>query len=228
MRILIIDDDESLRETLAASLREESFAVDLAADGTDGSYLARTNDYDLIILDSILPGKNGVEVCREVRLSGRNMPILSLSVEDDLAAKLCLLNNGADDYLTKPFSFQELMARIRAILRRPPVFLGEAVTVDNLTLDSRTQSVRRGEREIYLTRKEFLLLEYLMRNRGRVLSRGIIMEHVWDRQGDLFSNTIETHVLNLRRKLEKRGERKLIHTIPGRGYKLDDRELVKS
>lgn len=221
MRILIIDDEESLREGLAENLRMQCFVVDTAKDGTEGSYLARTNAYDLVILDNMLPEKSGLTVCQEIRKTGHTMPILMLSVLSDTWRKVELLNQGADDYMNKPFSFDELMARIRALLRRPQGLEGDIISVDDLSLDTKRQTVRRGEKGIYLTRKEFTLLEYLMRNNGMVLSRGMIMEHVWDMSSDPFSNTIESHILSLRKKVDNIPDRKLIYTVPGRGYKID-------
>lgn len=221
MRILIIDDEESLREGLAENLRMQCFVVDTAKDGTEGSYLARTNPYDLIILDNMLPEKSGLTVCQEIRKTGHAMPILMLSVLGDTWRKVELLDQGVDDYMIKPFSFDELMARVRALLRRPQDLENDVLTVDDLTLDTKRQTVRRGEKGVYLTRKEFTLLEYLMRNNGIVLSRGMIMEHVWDMSSDPFSNTIESHILSLRKKVDNVPDRKLIYTVPGRGYKID-------
>lgn len=221
MRALVIDDERGVRETLAENLRTRCFAVDTAEDGTEGSYLARTNVYDIIILDNMLPEKNGLSVCEEIRSIGNTTPILVLSVLSDAWRKVDLLNAGADDYMIKPFSFEELMARIRALLRRPAVMEGDVISVDTLTIDTKQQTVKREETGIYLTRKEYMLLEYLMRNRGSVLSRAMIMEHVWDMTSDPFSNTIESHVLSLRRKVDKPHQRKLIHTVPGRGYRID-------
>lgn len=221
MRALIVDDEEAVREILAENLRAQCFAVDTAADGTEGSYLARTNSYDIIILDNMLPEKSGVTVCQEIRRVGRSVPILMLSVLNDTWRKVDLLNSGADDYLAKPYSTDELLARIRALMRRPRDIEGDTLTVDDLVLDTRRQVVRRADKGVYLTRKEFMLLEYLMRNMGTVLTRGMIMEHVWDMTNDPFSNTIESHILSLRKKLDSVPERKLIHTVPGRGYKLE-------
>jgi two-component system, OmpR family, response regulator len=221
MRALIIDDDPVIRVQLAEHLKALHFAVDTSGDGTQGSYLARTADYDIIILDYMLPEKQGPAVCQEIRRVGRTVPILMLSALSDSWRKVEMLNHGADDYLVKPFSTEELSARIRALLRRPRKLESEVFTIDDLRIDTRQQTVRRGSRGIYLTRKEFMLLEYLMRNQGAVLSRGMILEHVWDAANDPFSNTIESHVMTLRKKLEGPDSLKLIHTIPGRGYKLD-------
>lgn len=221
MRALVVDDEKDLREALAENLRTLCFAVDTAADGTEGSYLARTNAYDIILLDNMLPEKSGIAVCTDIRRSGRSVPIIVLSVLSDSWRKVELLNAGADDYLVKPFSFDELSARIRALLRRPIDVMGDVLEIDDLVLDTKQQSVKRAGIGIYLTRKEFMLLEYLMRHPGTVLSRGMIMEHVWDLASDPFSNTIESHIRGLRRKVDMPECRKLIHTLSGRGYKID-------
>jgi DNA-binding response OmpR family regulator len=220
MRILIIEDDKEVRNFLKVSLEAESFIVDEATDGDMGSYNARTNDYDMIILDLMLPKKDGCEVCREIRMTGNTVPILMLSATSGPEYKVDLLNCGADDYVTKPFSFQELRARIRALLRRPHLIEPAVLEIDDLKVDTSKQRVVRGNKKIYLTRKEFCLLEYLMKHKGAVVSRGMIMEHVWNADTDPFSNTIEAHILNVRRKIDIT-KRKLIHTVPGRGYKID-------
>lgn len=221
MRILIVDDEEGVRDLLGHTLKAEGFAVDTASDGERGSYLARTNEYDIIVLDNRLPKKSGIEVVREVRAGGVETPILVLSVLGDTRFKSDLINAGADDYLAKPYSFEELVARIRALLRRPKQILGDVLRVDDLTLETKAHTARRGKRELTLTRKEFSLLEYLMRNQGAVLTRGMIMEHVWDMNADPFSNTIESHIASLRRKIERKGSNPLIKTVPGRGYKIE-------
>ncbi len=221
MRILVVEDEKEIREFLKPSLEEEGFSVDTAEDGEKGLFLALTNDYDLLILDNMLPKKEGREVCKEIRKEGKKVPIIMLSVQSEVVTKVDLLNSGADDYLTKPFSFEELLARVKAILRRPNKIEEEVLKVDDLVLDTSTQIVKRGKRSIYLTRKEFALLEHLMKNISKVLSRGIIMEHVWDMNADPFSNTIESHILNIRKKIREKGKSNLIFTIPGRGYKID-------
>lgn len=223
MRLLIIEDERGIINFLKPSLEAECFAVDHAEDGESGLLLAKTNDYDLIILDNMLPKKSGLEVCQQLRLAKPSLPIIMLSVLADSQKKTELLNAGADDYITKPFSFQELLARIRAVLRRPQKIVGEVFIIDDLTLDCQKKIITRDGSEINLTKKEFMLFEYLMRNRGTVLSRGMIMEHVWDMNADPFSNTIEAHILSLRKKLGQFGNgREIIHTIPGRGYKIDE------
>jgi DNA-binding response OmpR family regulator len=220
MKILLIEDDPDIADFLKVALLSESFVVDVVHDGERGSYVARTNEYDLLILDNILPKKDGFQICQEIRKEGITKPIIMLSVKTETPLKVGLLNMGADDYLTKPFVFEELLARIRALLRRPQAMKPTILRVEDLTLDPVTQRVTKGNREKYLTRKEFTLLEYLMQNKGKVLSRGMILEHVWNRESDPFSNTIEAHVLNVRKKIDT-GRIKLIRTLPGRGYKIE-------
>lgn len=222
MRVLIIEDNYEIRNFLIESLAAESFAIDAAEDGEQGSCLARSNEYDLIILDNNLPKKNGMTICNEIRRIGNDVPIIMLSVETSIDKKVLLLESGADDYMTKPFSYKELLARIKALLRRPKSIVKDILKAGELTIDCAKQKAFRSGKEIYLTRKEFSLLEYLVRNKGNVVSRGTIMEHVWDIDSDPFSNTIETHVLNLRRKIDRSCKSKLILTVPGRGYMIDD------
>ena len=220
MRILLIEDDKEIIDFLKRSLEAENFVVDTAEDGEKGSFEARTNDYDLIILDVNLPKKGGGYVCKEIRSKGKNTPILMLSVDSEVDTKVKCLNDGADDYLSKPFSFEELLARIKALLRRPKEVANEILKIDDLVLDKNRQVVTRANKEIYLTRKEFALLEYLMKNQGRVMSRAMIMEHVWDINADPFSNTVEMHIFNLRKKIDGNSKKKIIHTMPGRGYRI--------
>ena len=222
MRILIIEDQKDIRAGLKIYLEKECYSVDTAEDGEQGSYMARTNDYDLIILDNILPKKDGLEVCKEIRARGKETPILMLSVKTESSMKTTLLDAGADDYLNKPFSFNELLARIRALLRRPKHLTGELLRAGTLSLDSKKHIVMINTSEIYVTRKEFALLEYLMRNKGTTISRGMLMEHVWDRNVDPFSNTVESHILSLRKKLDPKNYKKFIETVHGRGYKIID------
>ncbi len=220
MRILIIEDDKEIRTALASHLESVCFAVDTTGDGADGSFLARTNDYDVVVLDYILPNKDGLRICHEIRESGKNMPIILTSVRNEICDKVELLNSGADDYVTKPYSLDEILARINAMIRRPKKVDSPLMYISNITIDANKQKVTKGNREIYLTRKEYSLLEYLARNEGRVVTRGTIMEHVWNMESDPFSNTIEAHVFNLRKKI-RGGKNELIRTIPGRGYMLE-------
>ncbi len=224
MRILVIEDEPDLQLLLKSNLENQGFFVDVASGGDKGSFLGRTNEYDVILLDYVLPGKKGDVICREIRAAGKTCPIIVVSVRGAVPEKIELLNMGADDYITKPFVFDELLARIHAMLRRPSNWQESILTIDNLVLDPLKYRVTRDDKYIQLTRKEFALLEYLMRNKEAVVSRGAIMEHVWDLNGDIFSNTIETHILNLRRKIDTKGQTKLIHTVSGRGYKIDIRK----
>lgn len=219
MRVLVVEDEKSISDFLKSSLEREHFAVDTASDGERGAYLAKTNEYDVIILDNVTPKKHGSAVCADIRAAGKTTPIISLSVQSDLTTKLALLNAGVDDYMTKPFALSELLARIRALLRRPHEIQGERLCLDDLTIDTRERTVTRGGTTIPLTRKEFMLLEYLVRNKNVAVPRSLLMEHVWDMHLDPFSNTIEAHIFSLRKKIESKGKQKLIHTISGTGYK---------
>src|SRR3989344_7066183 len=191
MRILVVEDEQKIAHFLKESLEAEFFAVDIVNDGEQGSYFARVNDYDLIVLDNLLPKKEGLQVCREIREAGKKVPILIISVRTDTFDKVDLLDARADDYLTKPFALEELMARVRALLRRPQELGGDVLEIEDIILNSKSGTVHKGAKEVRLTRKEFMLLHYLMRNAGSVLSRGMILEHVWDMNVDIFSNTIE-------------------------------------
>jgi DNA-binding response OmpR family regulator len=221
MRLLILEDDPDISSVLKSCFEAECFAVDTAADGEQGSYLARTNDYDAVLLDYNLPHKNGREVCAEIRAQGKTMPIIMLTVKSEVTDKVEMLNLGADDYVTKPFSFEELLARVRSVLRRPKPIQNEIFKIDDLILDVRGHAVERSGKPVRLTRKEMMLLEYLLRNRSAVVTRGMLIEHVWDMHLDPFSNTIDAHILSLRKKLNVGTKRKLIHTVPGRGYKME-------
>lgn len=196
------------------------YVVESATDGERGAFLGRTGNYDLIILDYMLPKLNGAEVLKEIRQDNKHVPVIILSVRSEIKNKEEVFSLGADDYLTKPFLFEELLMHVRALLRRPAKIEEQFFRLDNLTLNLSTQIIKRGGREIYLTRREFALLEYLMLNRDRIISRNQILEHVWDYNADPFSNSIETHIASLRRKLNNKNNRNLIHTFPGRGYKL--------
>ncbi len=220
MRILLIEDDIDLRETLRSQLEAECFAVDTAEDAEQGSFLGRTNEYDVILLDNMLPKGSGRQVCEEIRKSGKSTHIIMLSVQADTSTKVDLLNLGADDYLGKPYSFQELLARIRAVLRHNPTLEPDVLSYEDLRLDVQSNMVRRGQREIYLTRKEFMLLECLLRRQGTIVTRAMLSENVWDSSLDSFSNTIESHILSLRRKIEQKNRSRLILTVPGRGYRI--------
>jgi DNA-binding response OmpR family regulator len=220
MRILVIDDSEEMAALIRQNLESEYFAVDVANDGERGLFLARTNEYSAVILDYMLPKMNGKNVCAALRKEGRTMPILMVSVKTEIPDKVDVLNIGADDYLTKPFSGQELVARLRALLRRTPDIRREIFQFQDVELDVQKHRVTRAGTEIHLTRKEFMLLEYLLRHAGDVVNRTAIIEHVWDAGLDSFSNTLETHVLNLRKKLEAVNSEKIIQTVSGVGYSI--------
>ncbi len=227
MKILVVEDNADIAESLRSALFSNDHTVEVANDGAEGSFLARSYDYDAIILDYSMPKKNGLEVCREVRAAGKMSPILFLSVNDDTDLKVSALEAGADDYLTKPFALKELLARVKAIARRPVALKQTLLTIDDLCLDPDRHLVKRGERDVHLTRKEFSLLEYFMRHQGIILSRAMIMEHVWTADNDPFSNTVEAHVRNLRMKINIGRRPDLIGNIPGRGYTIDTAENVK-
>ncbi len=220
MRLLVIEDDKETQYFLKQALEEDCFAVDVSEDGGEGFYLAQAHDYDLIILDNILPQKSGFTICQELREAGKQTPIIILSAKTELLHKLNLLNCGADDYLTKPFFFHELSARIRAILRRPREVHDTHLEVDDLRLEPAKHTVFRGSKRIRLTRKEFTLLHYLMRYQGTVIAKRTLFQHVWDCETNPYSNTLEAHILNLRRKIDG-GRKKLISTVPGHGYKIE-------
>ncbi len=218
MRILLIEDEKKVARFISKGLIEESYAVDVAYDGEEGLYLAEVNDYDLIILDIMLPKKDGFEVLRSLRNKGFTTPVIMLTARDELESKVQGLDLGADDYMTKPFAFSELMARIRAIMRRKQEKADNRLQLGDLVIDAVTRTVTRGNKPVELTNKEYALLEYFIRNPGRVLSRTMIAEHVWDYQFDPMTNVIDVYVNYLRQKIDKGFEKKLIHTIRGVGY----------
>ena len=220
MRILLVEDEADAAAMLAKGLREQSHAVDVAYDGDDALTHVATNDYDLLILDVMLPRRNGLAVCREVRQGGSNVPILMLTARDAVEARVQGLDAGADDYLTKPFSFDELLARVRALARRLPVVRPAVITVGDLRIDTLAKTVTRAGRPIDVTAKEYGLLEFLAQKADTVVGRAEIAEHVWDETFDPFSNLIEVYVQRLRRKLAAAGGSKLIDTRRGQGYVL--------
>ncbi len=212
-----------MAEVVARGLREHSYAVDLASDGNAALYQTSINDYDLILLDVLLPGPDGFEVCRELRARGNATPVLMLTARATIDDRITGLDAGADDYLTKPFSFRELLARVRALLRREPQLHHDLVRLDDLLLDGTSHRVSRAARVIELTAKEYALLEYLVRRAGQLVTRAEIAAHVWDESFDPFSNTIEVYVNRLRKKIDEQHPVKLIHTRRGEGYILEPR-----
>ena len=221
MRILIIEDDIEIKERLVKNLSSDGFVVDTVEDGNQGSYIARTNQYNLILLDHLLPSKNGFDVCKEIRSAGIHTPIIIMTVMKSVEDKVSLLEVGADDYITKPFSYQELLARIKAVTRRPYNIQSSSYSLDDLTVHIDTKEVTISGERIYLTRKEYTLLECMARKPGKIITRSEILEEAWGHDTDPFSNTIEAHIRNIRKKIGETKSRKYIQTGPGRGYKLD-------
>ena len=220
MRILLVEDEPSAAHMLAKGLREQTYAVDVAADGETALEQAYFNSYDLIILDLMLPGKDGLEVCRDLRAQGAVVPILMLTARDAIEDRIAGLDIGADDYLTKPFDFHELLARVRALLRRGQALQPDILRVGDLMVATRPRQVWRGDSPIDLTAKEYALLEYLCRRAGEVVTRAEIAEHVWDASFDPFSNLIEVYIQRLRRKIDEDHPVKFIRTRRGEGYML--------
>lgn len=218
MRILLVEDEPSAAKILAKGLREDTYAVDVAADGEAALMQAYLNDYDLIILDVMLPRKDGFEVCRELRAAGSAVPILMLTARDAVEDRISGLDAGADDYLAKPFDFEELLARVRALLRRGAAIYPESINIADLSVNIPARRVSRGGKEIDLTAKEYALLEYLARHTDEVVSRADIAAHVWDENFDPFSKVIEVFIQRLRRKVDGDHGLKLIHTRRGEGY----------
>ncbi len=220
MKILVIEDEKKVANFLQKGLKEEQFVVDVAYDGLDGEDLATTNDYDLILLDIMLPGKDGIEILKTLRQRQINIPVIMLTAKEMVEDKVEGFNAGCDDYISKPFSFEELLVRIRAVLRRGSGALSNVLTFADLTLDLISHKVIRDGREIELTAKEYTLLEYLVRNPNRVLTRTMIAEHVWDYNYDSFTNVIDVYINYLRNKVDRGFATKLIHTVRGVGYVL--------
>lgn len=227
MKVLIVEDDPLLAQMIRTSLASDSNVVEVVENGADGSFMGRTFDYDAIVLDNALPKKDGLTVCKEVRSSGKSTPIIFLTVDGAIETKMSAFQNGADDYIQKPFSLQELSARLKAVTRRPNVIKQTVLRVHDLELDSEKHIVTRGSKRLHPTRKEFGLLEYFMKNVGVVISRALLMEHVWTADSNPFSNTVEAHIRNLRKKLNAGNKPNLIANIPGRGYVLDTPENLR-
>jgi len=220
MRLLLIEDDRKAARLLTKGLQEEGFVVDVAPTGEDGEEKAAVNEYDLIVLDWVLPGKDGLAVCRALRAGATSTPILMLTARDSVADRVSGLSTGADDYLTKPFAFAELLARIRALLRRSRVAQPAVLRVADLTLDPATRRVTRGDGPVILTPREYAILEALMRNAGEVVSRTRLTERVWDDATEVLDNLLDVHVSHLRNKIDHGASVPLIHTIRGVGYRL--------
>jgi len=222
MKILLIEDDKQTAATIKEVMKKH-YAVDVAYTGENGEYQAQVNDYDLIILDLILPDINGVTVCKKIRENGIKTPVLVLTGKSEIKDKVKALDSGADDYLIKPFSFGELLARVRALLRRSPdTLVPDRLSVGDLTLNVAANIVERKGKKISLRRKCFKLLEYLMRNKNRVVTRSMILEHVWESSIDPITNTVDVHVKSLRDKIDKPFGTDLIKTVHGLGYKIEE------
>jgi DNA-binding response OmpR family regulator len=228
MRILFAEDDRQLRASITRGLREASYAVDMAGTGPQALALAAANQYDAIILDVLLPGKNGHLVCRAIRERGDRVPILMLTALDGVEQRIAGLDAGADDYLTKPFDFGELLARLRALTRRRGEVLAPRLVVGDLVIDTSRHTVRRGSRDIALTAKEFGFLLHLARNAGRVVSRADLMAHVWDDTGNSYSNIIDVYASRLRRKIDDGEKVALFTTLRGTGFVLEAPPSVKA
>lgn len=224
MRVLVVEDEHKIANSVKKGLEQESFAVDVAYSGTDGFDLASTEDYDVIVLDILLPGLSGIEICQKLRAKNIHTPILMLTAKGQLEDKVSGLNAGSDDYLTKPFAFEELLARIRALSRRPKIAVATILKVGDLTLDTLNFEVKRAGQTIQLSQKEFALLEFLMRHAGRVLTKDVVIGHVWNYDADILPNTVEVYIGYLRNKIDKpyKNSLELIHTIRGFGYKLTE------
>jgi DNA-binding response OmpR family regulator len=223
VRILVVDDDVRLCSVIRRGLVEEGHAVDTANDGEEGQYYAEISEYDLVILDIMMPKIDGLAVCRSLREARRDVPILMLTAKDAVSDRVVGLDTGADDYLVKPFAFDELLARVRALTRRHAPTRATVLAIGDVSLDTVTRRVHRGDREIELTAKEYAVLEYLMRNPGAVITRGMIEEHAWNNDFDSVSNLVDVYIRRLRSKLDvdgKPGEPSLIETIRGAGYRL--------
>lgn len=220
MKILIVEDEHKIANSIKKGLEQESYAVDISFDGTDGFDLASSENYDCIILDLMLPGMDGMDICRKLRKTGNHIPILILTAKGQVEDRVEGLNAGADDYLSKPFAFSELLARVRALSRRPKTHIGIQLRLDDLVLDTLTVEVKRGGQHIPLTRKEFALLEYLLRHKNTVVTKEQIINNVWDYDAEILPNTVEVYIGYLRNKIDKKLSPKpsLIHTLRGFGY----------
>ncbi len=224
MKILLIEDEKKISNFIKKGLEEENYLVDTAFNGKDGFEIAVSAPYDLIIMDLMLPYINGFDLCKKLRESGVNTPILMLTVRDSVEDKVKGLDSGADDYLTKPFAFEELLARIRALLRKRNIVEKTILKIDDLEMDLISHKVKRGGKEINLTSKEYALLEYLLRNKGKIVTRTMIYQNVWDIGFDTETNVIDVFVNYLRKKIDGNGSKKLIHTIRGKGYMLQEED----
>lgn len=222
MRVLIVEDEHKIARALAKALEQETYAVDVAYDGDEGYAMATTEPYDIAVIDRMLPGEyDGVGIVKAMRKAKIHTPVLFLSALDSVSERTTGLDAGADDYLIKPFALEELLARVRALLRRPTEQQSDILTAGDLTLDTVTYSVQRAGKPIQLTSKEFALLEYMLRNQNRPISKDVIISHVWDYDADVLPNTVEVYVKYLRSKIDTPFKKPLLHTVRGFGYKLE-------
>lgn len=224
MRVLVVEDDRGLADVLLRGLSEEGYVVDLTEDGNSALHQARAVAYDAIVLDVMLPGKSGIEVCRELRAGGATTPILMLTARDTVDDTVDGLEAGADDYLTKPFAFREFRARLQSVMRRGGASLSPTLAAGDLVLDLARREVRRDDRRVSLTNREYEVLAYLMQNRGRILTRTMIEDHVWGYSYDGLSNTVDVHIKRLRQKLDRPDAPSIIETVRGAGYRLLDEQ----
>lgn len=224
MRILIVEYEHKIANSIKKGLEQESYAVDVAYDGENGYDMAAGEEYDVVVLDLMLPKKDGLEICKNLRSEGNHTPILILTAKGDVDDKVKGLNSGADDYLAKPFAFTELLARIKALTRRPKQALDPTLEEGDLSLNTLTFEVKRNGRQIELSRKEYALLEFLLRHKGTVMTKDAIINHVWDYDADVLPNTVEVYIGYLRNKIDKpfKGKEPLIHTVRGFGYKIEE------
>ena len=220
MRILVVEDEEAIANFIVQGLTEAGYAVDLAGDGAEVLHWIAIAEYDVILLDVMLPDGDGFAICSQIRSRGLHTPVIMVTARDTVDDRVTGLDSGADDYLIKPFAFAELLARVRALLRREPVFKGTVLQIADLTLDTVSRVVRRADQSISLTTKEYSLLEFLMRHPNQILSRAVIADHVWNYDFDNVSNLIDVHIFGLRRKIDDPYQTKLLHTVRGVGYRL--------
>lgn len=221
MRLLVIEDERKIARVITESLKREKYAVDAAYDGEEGFNLADSQPYDLLIVDRMLPGMDGTEIVKKLRENGKNMPILFLTALSTTEDKTLGLDVGADDYLTKPFAIDELLARVRALLRRPPIQQPDILKIDDLRIDKQQQTVTRAGKIIDLTNKEYALLEYLMQHPNQILGKETLIDHVWDFDADILPNNVEAYIKNLRQKIDKPFKKQLIKTVRGFGYRIE-------
>ena len=221
MRLLVIEDERKIARVISESLKREKYAVDISNDGEEGFNLADSQPYDLLIVDRMLPGMEGVEIVKKLRKNGKSMPILFLTALGTTEDKAFGLDAGADDYLAKPFAIDELLARVRALLRRPPIQQPDVLKIADLTIDKQQQTVMRAGKTIDLTSKEYALLEYLMQHPNQILSKETLIDHVWDFDADILPNNVEAYIKNLRQKIDKPFKKQLIKTVRGFGYRIE-------